>query len=220
MPPMFQTRTDPEPRARDLCGASVNQPAITKMQISRQPSSLPMLRAWIALSLALAAAAPLPVAAEECPPVICRTFITREAFLAEAFGATLPPAKSLDLDETKQAQLTPIYGRRYPQARLRYWRANGRTAWIFDDIGKEGYQPTTSGFIVSDGTIEAARVLFYKESRGDQVGEPSFLKQLLGARAAGAGLDRTVDNISGATYSVKLMQRMARTALLLDTLAP
>ena len=64
-----------------------------------------------------------------------------------------------------------------------------------------------------------ARVLFYKESRGEQVGELSFLHQLLGARASGEGLDRSVDNISGATYSVKLMQRMARTALMFDELA-
>jgi hypothetical protein len=39
------------------------------------------------------------------------------------------------------------------------------------------------------------------------------------ARASGEGLDRSVDNISGATYSVKLMQRMARTALMFDELA-
>lgn len=158
--------------------------------------------------------------AQECAPPICKTFITREAFLAEAFGNAVPPAQTLDLDATRQAQLATVYGRKYPQARLRYWRANGRTAWIFDDIGKEGYQPTTSGFVVKAGTIEAARVLFYKESRGEQVGEASFLKQLLGAKAAGGGIDKSVDNISGATYSVKLMQRMARTALMLDTLAP
>jgi hypothetical protein len=158
--------------------------------------------------------------AEECPPIICKTFITREAFLAEAFGNTLPPVQTLDLDEAKQARLSPIYGRRFPQARLRYWRGEeGSTAWIFDDIGKEGYQPTISGFVVKDGAIKMARVLFYKESRGEQVGELSFLHQLLGAKANGAGLDKSVDNISGATYSVKLMQRMARTALMFDELA-
>lgn len=161
-----------------------------------------------------------PVSAEECPPVICKTFITREAFLAEVFGPTLPPVQTLELDAAKMSQLSTVYTmRKFPQARVRYWAANGRTAWIFEDIGKEGYQPTISGFVVKDGAIESARVLFYKESRGEQVGEPSFLKQLAGARASGNGLDRSVDNISGATYSVKLMQRMARTALMLDQLA-
>jgi hypothetical protein len=162
-----------------------------------------------------------PAAAQECPPVICITFITREAFLAESFGADLPAPQVLTLDDAGQSALQPIYGRSFPQRRLHYWRAaDGRTAWIFDDIGKEGYQPTTSGFVVKDGVVLAARVLFYKESRGEQVGELSFLQQLLGARAAGSGIDRVPDNIAGATYSVKLMQRMAATALKLDTLAP
>ena len=46
-----------------------------------------------------------------------------------------------------------------------------------------------------------------------------FLQQLVGARASGNGIDKKVDNVSGATYSVKMMQRMARTALALDALA-
>jgi fructose-specific component phosphotransferase system IIB-like protein len=150
---------------------------------------------------------------------IYKTFQTPEAFLAETFGAAVPPPQTLELDDAKQAQLATVFGRRYPQARLRYWRANGRSAWIFDDIGKEGYVPTTAGFVVKGGAIDFARVLIYRESRGEQVAERSFLQQLAGARAAGAGIDRKVDNISGATYSVKMMQRMARTALTLDSLA-
>lgn len=149
-----------------------------------------------------------------------KTFQTPEAFLAEAFGATVPPPSTLDLDDARQSQLSGVYGRRYPQARLRYWRApNGRTAWIFDDIGKEGYVPTTSGFVVQGGAIDFARVLVYRESRGEQVAERSFLQQLAGAKASGGGIDKKVDNVSGATYSVKMMQRMARTALMLDSLA-
>ena len=149
-----------------------------------------------------------------------KTFQTPEAFLAEAFGATVPPAATLDLDDAKQSQLSGVYGRRYPQARLRYWRApNGRTAWIFDDIGKEGYVPTTSGFVVQNGAIDFGRVLIYRESRGEQIAERSFLQQLVGAKASGNGIDKKVDNVSGATYSVKMMQRMARTALMLDSLA-
>lgn len=149
-----------------------------------------------------------------------KTFQTPEAFLAEAFGATPPPPAVLDLDSAMQSQVAAVFGRPFPLPRVRYWRAAGRTAWIFDDIGKTGYQPTTSAFVVSGGAIESARVLVYRESRGEQVGERSFLQQFSGARASGAGLDRSVDNISGATYSVKMMQRMARTAIALDALVP
>uniref|UniRef100_UPI004035E151 FMN-binding protein n=2 Tax=Nevskia sp. TaxID=1929292 RepID=UPI004035E151 len=146
------------------------------------------------------------------------TFQTPAAFLAEAFGA--PPAPSvLVLDAAMQAQIGTVFGRAYPQSQLRYWKANGRSAWILDDIGKQGYQITTSGFVVKDHSIDFARVLIYRESRGEQVAEGSWLKKLSGRKLAGTTLDQNVDNISGATLSVKMMQRMAATALVLDTLA-
>lgn len=160
------------------------------------------------------------VPADECEPPICITFSTRETFLRGAFGATLPAPGTLVLDAAAQAQVGAVFARPFPQSRLRYWRAGGRAAWIFDDVGKEGYEPTTAGFIVRGGAIESSHVLYYRESRGAQVGDPSFLRQLAGARAAGTGLDRKIDNISGATYSVVMMQRMARTALALDALVP
>lgn len=147
-----------------------------------------------------------------------KTFQTPEDFLAEVFSGNVPPPETLVLDAAKQGRIRTVFGRPFPQARLRYWRDGGRTVWIFDDIGKEGYVPTTSGFVVRDGVIEHARVLIYRESRGEQVGETYFLQQLVGARADGTGLDRPVDNITGATYSVRMMQRKARTALMLDSL--
>lgn len=139
--------------------------------------------------------------------------IKPEEFLAEIFGPELPPAQTVAVSGNVAALIQPL------PARLRYWRANGRTVWIFDELGKQGYQPTTCGFVVKDAAIEQAKVLIYRESRGEQVGQPSFLQQLAGARAVGASLDKPVDNISGATYSVKMMQRMARTALMLNELA-
>ncbi len=148
-----------------------------------------------------------------------KTFQTPEAFLAEVFGTNPPAPEVLNLDGGKQSEVSQVFGRSFPQARLRYWRAGDRTAWIFDDIGKEGYVPTTCGFVVNNGMVEVARVLIYRESRGEQVAEPAFLHQLEGARAAGNALDREVDNISGATLSVKMMERMARTALTFDQLA-
>lgn len=146
------------------------------------------------------------------------TFQTPAAFLAEAFGT--PPAPSvLALDAAMQAQIAAVFGRAYPQTQLRYWKANGRSAWILDDIGKQGYQITTSGFVVKEKHIDFARVLIYRESRGEQVAEPSWLKKLVGRMLVGTALDQPVDNISGATLSVKMMQRMAAAALLLDSLA-
>ncbi len=139
--------------------------------------------------------------------------IKPEVFLGEVFGAEVPPAATVGVSGNPASLMQPL------PARMRYWRANGKTVWIFDEIGKVGYLPTTCGFVVHDGAIERAKVLVYRESRGDQIGQPSFLQQLVGAKAAGGGIDKPVDNISGSTYSVKLMQRMARTALALDQMA-
>ena len=97
---------------------------------------------------------------------------------------------------------------------MRYWKANGRSAWILDDIGKKGCQITTSGFVVKDQSIDFARVLIYRESRGEQIAEASWLKKLTGRKLAGAAFDHEVDNVSGATLSVKVMQRMFAAALL------
>lgn len=139
--------------------------------------------------------------------------IKPEIFLSEIFGPTIPPAQTVAVGGNVAALIQPL------PARLRYWRADGRTVWIFDELGKVGYQPTTCAFVIKDASIERAKVLIYRESRGDQVGQPSFLQQLAGAKVAGAAIDKPVDNISGATLSVKMMQRMARTALMLDSLA-
>ena len=139
--------------------------------------------------------------------------IKPEVFLAEVFGPEIPPPQTVAVPGNVAAMIQPL------PSRLRYWRANGRTVWIFDELGKEGYQPTTAAFVVRDASIEQAKVLIYRESRGEQVGQPSFLQKLAGAKIAGSSIDRTVDNISGATYSVKMMERMARVALVLDSMA-
>lgn len=160
-------------------------------------------------------------AAASCKPPICRLFQAPDAFLSEAFSGEVPAPQTLSLDATAQSRISAVFGRPFPQARVRYWSKDGRTAWIFDDLGKKGYQPTTSGFVVnSGGQIDVARVLIYKESRGEQVGDAPFLAQLAGAKANGSGLDVAVDNISGATLSVQMMVRMARTAIELNALVP
>lgn len=147
-----------------------------------------------------------------------KTFQTPEVFLDEVFSNAPPAPQVLNLDSGDQAEIKSVFGRAFPQQRVRYWADGERTVWIFDDIGKEGYVPTTCGFVVKNAAVEKAKVLIYRESRGEQVAEPSFLDQLAGAKAAGNELDVDVDNITGATLSVQMMERMARTALTLDAL--
>lgn len=145
---------------------------------------------------------------------------TQDGFLAEAFGAAVPQPRFLELDPGAQSQLNAVLGHNYQQARLRYWKADGKTAWVIEDKGKEGYQLTTAAFVVKGGAIDIARVLIYRESHGEEVADASFLNKLGGVKAAGSQLDRKIDSISGATLSVLMMQRMARAAITLDALTP
>jgi hypothetical protein len=169
-----------------------------------------MRKLWAQL-LVLSLAAARAQAADE-------VLLSPDDFLKETFGAAPPSAQVLWLDKAAQAQLTPVFGHAYPQARLRYWRDAGRTAWVVEDIGKEF--PITAGFVVEGHRIEKARVLIYRESRGGEIRFPAFLRQFSGTSLEGDHLSANIDGISGATLSVWAMERMARAVLTLDQLAP
>ena len=134
-------------------------------------------------------------------------------FLKEVYPQP-PAADTLWLAGELRPAMRSILGHDYPAARLRYWRAGQRTAWVLEEIGKE--MPITVGIAVDNDAVERVRVLVYRESRGWEVKNPAFTAQFTGARLTPAqGLDRTIDGISGATLSVRALSRLARLALLL-----
>lgn len=139
------------------------------------------------------------------------------AFIAEVFGSA-PAPKVLWLTKEIQAQAAAILGHPPAQLRQRYWSEGRRSVWILEETGKE--ELITAGFVVVDGHIDHVRVLVYRESRGHEVRQSSFLKQFKDATLAqDKRLDRDIDGIVGATLSVGAMQRMARLALLFDRLS-
>lgn len=139
------------------------------------------------------------------------------AFIAEVFGST-PAPRVLWLTREIQAQATAILGHPPAQLRQRYWSKGGKSVWILEETGKE--EPITAGFVVVSGHIDHVRVLVYRESRGQEVRQSSFLKQFKDAKLAqGSLLDRDIDGIVGATLSVGAMERMARLALFFDRLS-
>ncbi len=86
---------------------------------------------------------------------------------------------------------------------------------ILDEIGKT--QPITTGFVVSGGRIEKVKVLIYRESHGFEVRRSSFTKQFKGASLDRSGkLNRRINNIAGATLSVRALTKLAGVALYLD----
>ncbi len=138
------------------------------------------------------------------------------AFVAEVLGST-PALKVLWLTREMQGQAAAILGHPPAQLRQRYWSDAHKTVWILEETGKE--ELITAGFVVVDGRIDHVRVLVYREGRGQEVRQSSFLKQFKDAKAQGNRLDRDIDGIVGATLSVGAMERMARLALLFDRLS-
>lgn len=137
-----------------------------------------------------------------------------EDFVREAFSGNAPEPSAVWLIGELGERAESILGHEPGQLRQRFWRRGTRSAWILEEIGKE--RPITVGWVVEDGRIEATEVLIYRESRGWEVRHPFFRKQLRSAHLEGDDqLSRQVDNISGATLSVRAMRRMARLALAL-----
>lgn len=138
-----------------------------------------------------------------------------EAFVAAAFDGAPPAPTVLWYDPPRRAAASEILGHAPTTARVRVWRDGVRTAIVLDEVAHSF--PITAGFVVSDGRIEQARVLVYREARGGAVQRTEWLAGLEGrALRADRTLDGEVDGITGATLSVAAVSRMARLALYLS----
>lgn len=137
-----------------------------------------------------------------------------EAFVARAFGTPPAPAM-LWFAPDLRAAVTAQAGWAPDGARMRYWREGPRTAWVLEHLGKEA--PITFGVIVEDDAVVALDVLVYRESRGHEIRNGRWRAQFSGARAREdeKALDRSIDNITGATLSVRAATKVARLALAL-----
>jgi hypothetical protein len=138
-----------------------------------------------------------------------------DAFIAEVFAEKPPKPEVIWPDKELKTQMKEILGHDYKGLRIRYWKQGQRTAWILDEIGKD--KPITTGIVINRGRIERIRVLIFRESRGWEVRHTFFTEQFDNAMLKnGTNLDRPIDNISGATLSVRAVTKLARIALLLD----
>lgn len=143
-------------------------------------------------------------------------YLPAGTFLAESFKDEVPEASMVWLTGDKGDVVEEILGHAPRSLRLRYWRRGERTVWILDEIGRE--KPITAGFVIENGVMQQARVLAFRESRGWEIRHEFFTEQFDNARLQeGTYLDRSIDNITGATMSVSAMKRMARVALYLDS---
>ena len=74
-----------------------------------------------------------------------------------------------------------------------------------------------AGIVINNSQIEQVKVLVFRESRGWEVRHDFFTNQFKQASLKDNNrLDKTIDNISGATLSVRAIKKLAAIALLLD----
>ncbi|MBL4653741.1 MAG: FMN-binding protein [Flavobacteriales bacterium] len=115
--------------------------------------------------------------------------------------------------------MAEILNHDYVGLRARYWQGEGeqafKTVWILNEIGKE--KNITVGIAINKQRIEEIKVLVFRESRGWEVKHDFFTRQFkqlfLGDENR---LSKTIDSITGATLSVRAVEKLARIALLLD----
>jgi len=138
-------------------------------------------------------------------------FLSVDAFVAQSFDAPAS-AKTLWLNPEQKQAATDILSRN-PGLRSRYYRLGDKTAWVLEEIGKE--LPITVGVVVDQGRVLSLQVLEYREVRGGEVRYESFTQQFVGIGFApdSQQLDKRIDGISGATLSVRALQKIARLAL-------
>jgi hypothetical protein len=137
-----------------------------------------------------------------------------EDFIHQAFDGEPPAPKVMWLTGDAKGEITNILGHAPNSLRVRFWARQGRSAWIFEEIGKA--EPITVGVIIKQCNIELIKVLVFRESRGDEVRFPFFTNQFAGAALKDDyQLDRSIDGISGATLSVRALTKIARLALYL-----
>ncbi len=137
-------------------------------------------------------------------------------FIKQVFDNKPPKAEVLWLNKDLKKQITEILDHKYKALRVRYWQQDERSVWILEEIGKE--KLITAGIVINKQKIEQIKVLVFRESRGWEVRHDFFTDQFkLAGIKENNQLDKTIDNISGATLSVRAIRKLATIALLLDS---
>ncbi len=137
------------------------------------------------------------------------------AFISQVFNNQPPKPQVLWPDTELKKQMTNILNHKYRSLRIRYWKQGQKTAWILKEIGKE--KLITVGIVIRRNHLERIKILAFHESRGWEVRHAFFTRQFNHAKLKQNNqLDNTIDNISGATLSVRAVTKLTRIALLLN----
>jgi len=148
-------------------------------------------------------------------------YMTPKEALKQAFASSqLIRSERKELSDGDREKLSEQLGYPFEQERVTFLigetegRADGY-ALIDNEIGKT--QPITFLTLIDpQGKIAAIEVLVYRESHGSQIRYAGFREQFYGKdRTAPLKVGQDVQNISGATLSVRAATRVAKRALIL-----
>jgi len=140
-----------------------------------------------------------------------------EQFLGQQFKQQTPKPARLWVKGQLKSTISKILNRTSKQLSYRYWRSQGKTIWLLDEIGKE--RNITTAVVVRNKQISEIKVVVYRESRGGEVQVPWFTEQFKGADSQ-SNWQHNIDSISGATLSVNAIKIQAELALYLNSLLP
>lgn len=144
-------------------------------------------------------------------------FLEPEAFIKQHVENKKEASKTLWLNKELKKKIGKLLGRPFKTLRIRYWFHKKKTIWVLSEIGKT--EPITFGFVIKNNTIQEAKVLIFRESRGGEIHNDFFTKQFLLCKLNNKNnLTKKVDGITGATLSVNAMKKTAKLALYLDQL--
>ncbi len=136
------------------------------------------------------------------------TYQEPQAFLEDVFDGSVPVVSKLWIQNETKQQVRSILGHDLGVLRVSYWREGERTAWILEEIGKS--LPITVGIVINANKIEKVKILIFRESRGWEVRYPFYTDQFLNVKLKDKNeLDKGIDGISGATLSVRAVNRLA-----------
>lgn len=142
-------------------------------------------------------------------------FMSAQQYRQKIFGKEVPWQTLWPSKELRQT-ISEVLQRPYQNLRVRYWGEGQKTAWIFEEIGKE--RPITIAVTVEQNRIVDLTILAFRESRGGEVRHSFFTEQFIGAALQqakqGPELNQTIDGITGATLSVRAVKKVATLALL------
>ena len=148
-----------------------------------------------------------------------KVYLTREEAIRLAFGPSATVSEDhRTLQPTARAAIEQRLGRTMAEDRFTFYVGRSTAAvesygLVLDEMGK--HEPIT--FLVAmtpDGHVKDVIVLEYRESRGGEVRQKSFLKQYVGKTSRDRlELDEDITPVTGATISARAISDGVKKAL-------